>query len=258
MNTKFFTLTLTLLLSVFLSGCFQDFFVEGNGDVIEEVRTVPEFDAITSSGSFNVYYEYADDIEVTVSCESNIMMYIETVVYNNELKIRTPYNVNIRPHEPIDVYVKGPYVNSLQLSGSGTIETDTIYNDRLAVGISGSGDVETAFIGGDLSVSLPGSGKIDVYAECDYTEASISGSGEIKLEGAADGAHFKIPGSGQLQAYGFPLNELVASISGSGTMYVNVQDYLEASISGSGNVYYIGNPELDTNSSGSGNVVNKN
>lgn len=258
MNTKTFTLVLTLVLSVFLTGCFQDFFIEGNGDTIEEVRTVPEFEAITSSGSFNVYYEYADSIEVTVSCESNIMMYIETVVYNNELKIRTPNNVRIRPHEPIDVYVKGPYVNSLQLSGSGTIESDTIYNDRLDVRISGSGEIQAAFIGGDLNISLPGSGIIDVFANCDYTEASISGSGDIKLEGTADEANYKISGSGQLQAYDFPVNELDASISGSGTMYVNVRDYLEASISGSGNVYYLGNPELDTHSSGSGNVINKN
>ena len=258
MNTKTFTLMLTLVLSVILTGCFHDFFVEGNGDIIEEVRTVPEFDAITSSGSFNVYYEYADEIEVTVSCESNLMMYIETVVYNSELKIRTPYNVGIRPHEPIEVYVKGPYVNSVRLSGSGMIETDTIYNDRLDVELSGSGHIETAFLGGDLIVSLPGSGKIEAYADCDYTEAKISGSGEIKLEGASDGANYKIPGSGLLQAYNFPVNDIHASISGSGTMYINAIEYLEASISGSGNIYYIGNPSVDASSSGSGNVIHKN
>ena len=258
MNTKTFTLILTLVLSVFLTGCFQDFFVDGNGDVIEEVRTVPEFDAITSSGSFEVYYEYSDDIEVTVSCESNLMMYIETVVYEGELKIRTPYNVSIRPHEPIQVYVKGPYVNSLLLSGSGIIETDTIYNDQLNVELSGSGRIETAYYGGNLTVSLPGSGEIVAFTSCDYTEAKISGSGDIKLEGFSDGASYKIPGSGLLYAADLLVNEINASISGSGTMYVYAIDYLEASISGSGNIYYFGDPEVNASSSGSGNVIHKN
>ena len=258
MNTKVFTLILILTVSVFLTGCFHDFFVDGNGDVMEELRTVPDFNQISSSGSFDIYYEYAEEIEVKVSCESNLMMYIETVVYNDELKIRTPYNVSIRPHEPIEVYVKGPYVNSIHLSGSGLIHTDTIYSDQLDLGTSGSGRIETSFIGGDLSTSISGSGEIHAYAECDYAEASISGSGKVYLDGWATKANYRISGSGQFYGYDFPVNELFINISGSGSLYVNAIDYLETSISGSGNVYYIGNPELKTNISGSGNIISQN
>lgn len=258
MNTKTIILILTLVLPLAFTSCINDFFVEGNGDVVEEVRTVPDFTQISSSGSFDIYYEYAEEIEVTVSCESNLMMYIETVVYNNELKIRTPYNVNIRQHEPIEIYVKGPYVNSIKLSGSGLIHTDSIYADYLHLGTSGSGKIETIFIGGDLTTSISGSGEINAYAECNYAEANISGSGKVYIEGQANSALFKISGSGKFYGYDFPINELNINISGSGDMYVNVLDYLEASISGSGNVYYLGDPAVRTNISGSGNIVSQN
>lgn len=258
MNTNKITLILLLLLPVFFTSCLPDFFVEGNRDITEEVRTVPDFTHISSSGSFNIYYEYSDEIEVTVKCESNLLIYIETVVYEKELKIRTPFNVSIRPHEPIDVYVKGPYVYSIGMSGSGLISTDTIYGDNLTLSTSGSGRIETIFIGGNLKTSISGSGDVDAYAECDYVESSISGSGSVYLEGEAQTAEFNISGSGEFFGYDFPVDELFIHISGWGDLYVNVIDYLETSISGSGNVYYIGDPEIKMNISGSGKVIDQN
>ncbi|MFA9390022.1 MAG: head GIN domain-containing protein [Prolixibacteraceae bacterium] len=258
MKTKANILFLPILLSILFTSCFHDLFVEGNREVLEEVRTVPDFTKISSSGSFDIYYEYAEDIEVTVSCESNLIMYIETVVLNDELKIRTPNNISIRAHEPIEIFVKGPYVTSIQLSGSGLIHTDSIFSEKLHLGTSGTGHIETAFIGGDLSTSISGSGEIHAYADCDLAEANISGTGKVYIEGQALKADFSISGTGKVYAYDFPVNELFINVSGTGDLYVNALDYLETSISGFAYVYYLGTPELKTTISGDGEVINQN
>jgi len=255
MKTKFLILVLPLLFSLFLSSCFNNLFIDGNGDVVEEERTVPDFTQVSSSGDFDIYFEYADEPEVTISAESNLMMYIESVVYNNELKIRTPYNVNLRNHKTIEVYVKGPFVDKIVLSGSGLIHTDTIYSDKLYLTTSGSGKIETAFIGGEIITNLSGSGQLNVYTESDYAEVNISGSGKIYLEGSSTEALFTISGSGTFYGYNYPVNELFIKVSGSGNLYINAIDYLEATISGSGNVFYHGNPQIKTSISGSGSVT---
>lgn len=255
MKTKKIILILPLLLTLFLSSCFNNLFIDGNGDVVEEERTVPDFTQVSSSGDFDIYFEYADEPEVTISAESNLMMYIESVVYDNELKIRTPFNVNLRNHKTIEVYIKGPYVDRIELSGSGLIYTDTIFSDKLHLSTSGSGKIETAFIGGEITTNLSGSGELNVYTESDYTEVNISGSGKIYLEGSSKEALFTISGSGKFYGYDYPVNDLYIRVSGSGDLYVNAIDYLEATISGSGNVFYHGNPQIKTSISGSGSVT---
>lgn len=258
MKTKFKLLLIPAIFAFLFNSCIYDVWVEGNGDVIEETRTIPDFTQISSSGSYEVYYEYAEEPEVTVSCESNLMVYIETVVYNNELKIRTPYNIAIRPHKTIEVHVKGPYVDEISLSGSGLIHTELVETERLKLSTSGSGRIETTFVGDELETSLSGSGEIYVNAVCNYAEARISGSGRVDVEGEADRALYKISGSGKYYGYDFVVNHLEIDISGSGDMYVNAVETMDISISGSGNIYYIGDPEIDTHISGSGHIYDEN
>ncbi|MDA3928553.1 MAG: DUF2807 domain-containing protein [Prolixibacteraceae bacterium] len=258
MKTQIKLLILPLFFALLFSSCIFDEFVVGNGEISEETRTVPDFTSINSAGSFDVYYEYADEIEVIVSCESNLIPYIETVVYNSELKVRTPYNVNIRATETIEIYIKGPSVDEIKLSGSGLIHTEAINADYLKLSTSGSGHIETTFYGNELITSLSGSGVIDIYAESEYVEASISGSGEVNVEGFTNNALFKISGSGTFNGYDFPINNLEVNISGSGDLFVNVNDILDIDISGSGDIHYIGNPIISSNTPGSGNFFNEN
>lgn len=258
MKTQKSILILPLLLMLIMTSCFNQLFIDGNGDVVEEDRTIPEFTQIASSGDFDIYYEYAEETSLSLSGESNLLMYVETVVYDNELKIRTPYNIMIRKHQAIEVYVKGPFVEKIDLSGSGLIHTDTIYAEKLELNTSGSGNIETAFVGGELFTNLSGSGKMDIYTEAEYTEVKISGTGNIDIAGESNEARFVISGSGKFYGYDCLVDDMYITISGSGNLYVTVRDYLEALISGSGNVYYQGNPQIKTTISGTGSIIQKN
>jgi len=253
------TLFLTIvLLSTLMSSCFTDIIVVGNNETTEEERTITDFKRVSSMGCFNVYYAYASAPSVTVKAESNLLPYIETIVVGSELRISNSFSVSLHPRAPIEVYVYGPYVDQIQLSGSGIISTDTIVGEELSLRVSGSGDIETIFIGDDFEAKISGSGKMFLYAECNNSNIEVSGSGRVKVEGSAISSFYRISGSGKVSAYDFPVENATANISGSGNLYLNVDEEINGFISGSGNIFYIGNPDINCNISGSGRVVNQN
>jgi hypothetical protein len=258
MKTQMKLFLIVVLLIPFLSSCFPDVMIVGNRDFVEETREVLPFKRISSSGSFYIYYEYSDTAEVTVVAESNILPYIETLTVGNELRIRSQFNVNLMPKQTIEVYVKGPYVDQITLSGSGAIVTDTIYSKDLLLRISGSGNIESAFIGRNFVGSISGSGNMHLYSECDNLSIDVSGSGKINLKGSGEYAQYRISGSGRIDGYSFPVEEANVFVSGSGTLFLNVSKELTGTFSGSGNLYYIGNPSMKVSVSGSGRIINDN
>jgi hypothetical protein len=238
-----------------LSGCIYDVIVEGNYEYVEETRSIPEFDEIVSSGSFNVFFEYANEEEVIVQCESNLLPHIGTAVFNNQLRIGIPNGVGIRSHDDIEVFVRGPYIDRVVLAGSGIITTSTIAERNFEAIISGSGSIHTGFEGRNLYAEISGSGQMYIEADCSVAEFLISGSGSIDVTGDADESETLISGSGTLHAYDFWVNESDVTISGSGRCYQTVLEKLNVLISGSGDVYVKGNPRVNKTITGSGRLV---
>ncbi len=258
MKTTLKILIASIIIALAFSSCDDDFVIIGNGDMIEETRSLPSFDRVSSSGSYNIYWEYSDSTEVKIICESNIMPYLETVVYNDHLDIRTSFHVSISTARPIDVIVRSPKITKIDLSGSGKIETDTVRGEELELIVSGSGNIYSTFYGNKYRSTISGSGEMDIYTESISTETEISGSGKIKIAGFADSGEFIISGSGTIKAYNFELKSARVIISGSGTGYINASEKLDVTISGTGDIYYIGNPEILFNDLGPGNLINDN
>lgn len=234
---KFFILSLVLVL-LGATSCIYDT-IEGNGIRASEGRVITAFDKVKSSGEFEIHITNGDTYEVIVSAEENIISYIETQVSNGTLSIDTEEHTKIRNDLPMEVFITLPELEAIKLSGSGTITTDYFICDKMELTVSGSGKITTA---------------------CDAREvkASVSGSGTIRISGTADNADYRISGSGNIKASDLSINKCKTAISGSGDMWVAVDQSLNAHISGSGNVYYYGDPNIETHISGSGNVIDFN
>ncbi len=258
MKTKIFAIIVSVIIMLAFTGCINDPIIVGNGDITEETRSLPPFTKVTSSGSYNIYWEYSDSTEVKIICESNILPYIETAVYNDHLDIRNAFHVSLSTTKRIDVIVRCPKISKIELSGSGNIETDTVRDEKLELIISGSGNIYSYFFGNEYKSVISGSGDMDIYTECKTSETDISGSGRIKIAGSADYGEFNISGSGTIKAYDFFLKDASVNISGSGTGYINASEKLDVIISGSGDIYYIGNPEINYSDFGPGNLINDN
>lgn len=230
----FFALTLLLLLG---SCDKEDRCIRGNGHPEIETRSTGPFNEVVCNGAFEVHILPASYHEVQVDAESNLIDYIRTSVVGNRLYIETENNRCISNSMTMIVTVYTPYVDAIEMNGSGSLDADDLYLDDLFLRLNGSGELIL--------------NNIDVL----NLEAQISGSGIINLSGIAETTTMNISGSGNINA--FPLSQLrcFATITGSGNMYVRVASLLDAVISGSGSIYYRGNPDIVQRISGSGRVI---
>lgn len=223
---------------IYLTSCHRFHEIEGNGNVTTIARTVEYFTQIKSEGFFNVYISYDSVQSLKIEAEENLIPYIETDVSGSVLVVKVRDHRNIDNHEPINIYVKTPVIEGIDLSGSGKIICDNMASNY-------------------LTLYLSGSGKINVITTCNKLKARISGSGEINASGNANETDFDINGSGDIHSFNLTQDTCFADISGSGSMFVNVIKFLDVKISGSGEVHYQGSPVINTQISGSGSVIHE-
>ena len=225
---------ITMLL---LSSCYKEgTCIRGNGRPEIETRITGTFNEVVNNGSFEVHILPGDRHEVQIDAESNLLPYIRTNVSGRRLFIETATNRCINNTMSIIVTVYTPYVDGIELNGSGYVSVYDLYLDELSIRLNGSGD-------------------IIADADALNINANITGSGTIELSGITETTNLNISGSGQIKAYSLNQRRCYSTISGSGSMYVRVSDLLDAVISGSGNIYYRGNPNVIQRISGTGRVI---
>ncbi|SHJ64794.1 Putative auto-transporter adhesin, head GIN domain [Tangfeifania diversioriginum] len=223
----------------FTTGCINELLVDGNGISATEARITPDFSKIKSEGEFDIHITHGNEFDILVEAESNLIQYIETDVSGNTLRIHTRGLRDLKNSLPMEIFITVPFIEEIKQSGSGTITTDFFEGNHFEFVISGSGSIETAI-------------------DANSVDGMISGSGALFVSGTAKSADFVISGSGQIDAWDMELQSCEATISGSGSMWLTVEQFLKAIISGSGSVYYSGTPEIETRISGSGNIFNEN
>jgi len=245
---------LLLMTGLTFTGCYDHWHrVEGNYDVITETREVGSFHQVFNDGEFDVYIIQDGLDEVMIEAESNLIPLIRTRIEGSALIIDT--KDNLQNNYPMKVYVHTTEIDEVKLSGSGLMHAEDIVTGDLEISLSGSGDIFFSGTAQDVKCSISGSGTMELGLTCDELKAGISGSGEMEIYGSGYNGDFDISGSGSIRAYDFILQECYATISGSGSMYLTVEDYLNVNISGSGNVHYMGTPVIETKITGSGSII---
>jgi len=258
-NKKIISAVLIVTVVLVITGCYNNSCIRGNDIVVTEYRNVGYFSAISSDGSYEVYIVQDTIEEVIIEAESNLMPYITAEVKGSTLILSTRNNACIKDHFPIKITVRCRDINELALTGSGIIFGDTdIITNYLRVDLTGSGTIDLNVESEDIEAYISGSGVISMGAITNHLEMRISGSGAMDLWGEAERSDLWISGSGSISAYGFEVNNCYTTTSGSGNMYVYVNDLLDVRISGSGSVYYKGNPNVTVNITGSGSVIPEN
>jgi hypothetical protein len=205
-----------------------------------EDRHLTGFNAVSISGSYDVYITQGATESVKVEAPDDEMDRIITEVQGGVLKVynkRGDWNWSWGSHKKTLVYVSIKDVNSIVLSGSGNVYfKEGISANTLKLRVSGSGDVF-----GKLTVTT--------------LEAGISGSGDMKLSGRADNTTVTVSGSGDYTAKELATVNTAIRVSGSGDATINVSQKLDASVSGSGDIRYTGGAtQVATATHGSGSI----
>lgn len=214
--------------------------MNGNGTVTSEKRSIGEFQAVAVSGNIKLKLRQGSQEGVEVRAESNLLPLLETVVETSSngktLFVRWKKGSSLRIHSSPTVDVTVVRLQSLSTSGSSDIAAEALKQPQLAVSISGAGDVNLAQLTGEeLTLKIAGSGDFKASGQVAKLKISVSGSGDVRTEA--------------LKA-----DDVSVSIAGSGDASVHAAKTLAVSIAGSGDVTYRGDAQVKSSIAGSGSV----
>ncbi len=215
---KTFQLMLLIVLGLALSGCSIAIspWMQGSGNITTEQREVGAFSAIDIAGIGAVVIVQGDTNGLTLETDDNLHAVMLSEVRGDTLHLGVRTNTNVRPASHIIFTVTVKDLESITLSGAGTVSALDLSSDELRVDHSGAGTVTVGGTVREQWITLSGAG-------------SYAGAALISEQATVD-------------------------LSGIGNVVVNVRDRLDATVSGAGNIAYIGSPELHEQVSGVGSV----
>lgn len=217
-----------------ITGCDS---ITGSGRIITEKREMGTFEGINISGSIDVEVLPGADYKVEVEADDNVMQYIITDIRKGRLDVRYRSNMSFM-NVHAKVFVTAPGFDQLSVSGSGNITSRSpiVQDQKIAVKVSGSGDINIELEAPEVEAGITGSGAITISGRTRNFDASITGSGDIKC--------------GELKSESTSIE-----ITGSGTAHVFASVFLKARTRGSGDIVYIGHPgTTDIKKGGSGSI----
>jgi hypothetical protein len=258
MQSKWITLIAATGLMFTLASCGREKWpcVDGTGPVISETRSVSGFTGISNEMEAIVYVSQGPEYSVRIDAQSNLMNEIRTALAGSTLEIYSEHCID--GGEPVIVYVTMPNISSIDVSGSGSVFTETpISTSSLNVDVSGSGSFNAvdSIVAGVIDLDISGSGTMNIFAITATLSADISGSGSITLSGSGNTVNQEISGSGRMLTFGFLVTNAYVEVSGSGNIEVNATDLIDGDISGSGDIYYKNSPIINVDISGSGSLI---
>ena len=210
--------------------------VIGSGQVIQTKRQIAGFKGLSLDIASIVEIVQGDSEGVLIETDENIAPLIETVVENDQLKIRSiPRSKSFKPTS-LKITVQARAIERISISGSGDVKAARLQSATLEARISGSGDIHIGTL------------------DADSLSVAISGSGDFFAGGRANTARLDIAGSGDVRASTLAAKKVTVSIAGSGEAKVWASETLNVRIAGSGDVDYYGDAAVSQSVAGSGRV----
>ncbi len=237
-------ITIVLSISIIITSCtINEDCITGNGTIITEIISVPQFSGIIAYGGDNVTISQGDVQEVQVTGYPNIINRLKRNVNGNIWKIVLEDGCYRNSDLNINIII--PNFEQIELLGSGNIIVNDFTNQQdLNLEILGSGDIVLNANQGSENVFINIEGSGNVIGHSDFI-----GLNNLEID---------IIGSGSYNGFPIKTDNCLINIEGSGNCNVYVNNNLDVNIHGSGNVNYKGIPTITQNITGSGTMNNAN
>lgn len=193
--------------------------IEGSGNVIEETRSLTDYNAISNSSTIDVNITSGSSLDVLLQGEDNILEVLDLSVDNDVLEVLTTESC-IMTTESVSLELMNDALRMISNSGTGNI----------------SGNISI----GEIEINSSGTGDIDL-------EPRMVNSVIINSEGTSN-----------VDIDRASVEASTITNSGTGDIYVWVSGTLQVTISGTGDVYYKGNPSILSTISGTGELIDNN
>lgn len=234
---------LIAIIALFVTSCKYDIDlgngINGSGNIIKEKRTLTEtFTKIEVNRGIEVIVEQANETEIEVEADDNIIKHITTKVENNVLVITTDESINSSDSQT--VRVKMPTITSIEsTSGSNIKSKNTLRGTQLKVD-SNSGS------------------EIELQLEYDAVTAESTSGSEISLTGKALKLDTSSSSGSEINADNLISNTIVCDASSGSSTSVHPLLSLKAKASSGSSINYKGNPKTVNEEESSGGDISKN
>jgi len=208
-------LTFALLALFLLSGCLHR--VHGSGVRKTEKRDLPAFNAIETSGAFEVQVDCQQPASFEIEADDNILPLVQTEVRDGVLRVSTTRGYS--SNGGIVLRITVPDLASVRSTGAGKFNVSNVKNDKFEIHSTGAATVVASGKSKGVKISSTWAGKIDAHD-------LLAGDADVDVTGAAG-------------------------------VDVYATDELDVTVSGAGRVTYSGNPKVNKKVSGAGQVIKK-
>lgn len=144
-----------------LSSCGREKWpcVDGSGPVTTETREISGFTGISNEMEAIVYITQGAEFDVYIEAQENLMGEIKTALSGSTLEIYSEHCID--EGEPVKVYVTLPILTSIDISGSGSVFTQSVINtstpytliSETLITVSTTGTITYGFASGSGSYS---------------------------------------------------------------------------------------------------------
>jgi hypothetical protein len=215
--------------------------VPGSGNVQTETRDVGTFEAIAIEyPAADIVVQQGHQETIEIEADDNLLPQLSTEVISGKLTIKsveTDWKAMVNPSRPVKISITVTELNELILSAPvGDMEVNGLQADALSLVLSGGAQINL----NDLQVDL--------------LDSLLSGAGNIQANGTAEEIKLILSGLGNFNAADLKSNKATIELSRMGNATVQVEKELIATISGAGSVEYLGNPHIEQNVTGAGSV----
>lgn len=231
-------ITIGLLLALLAASCGLDINIgagkRGNGVVTDDRREITgEFTVVSASEGLDVFVTQAEEFEILVEADENIIDLIGTDIRDGRLRIHAIENIG---HATKKVFVSLPVITGLESSSGAELSTASLIRaDRIS-----------------LEASSGSHQKIELMA--DEVEADTSSGADIRITGEANQFYADASSGSGIRAQDFEVKTCNADASSGAGIDLNVSESLTAEASSGANISYKGDPSLQQRKSVSGSV----
>ncbi|MBJ7438292.1 MAG: DUF2807 domain-containing protein [Sphingopyxis sp.] len=213
------------------------------GPVTTKSYALTGFTEVKVAGPDDVTIRRGDAFSISAKGPQAVLDRLEIELDGPTLSIgrkRESFRFSSRDDDDVEISITMPRLGKVRLTGSGTIDADSVDGDAVEAVVTGSGDLKIAKLTGKRA------------------DISVSGSGDIAIGSGTVGAgEYGVTGSGDIDADGLVAQTLEVSVTGSGNVEAQATGTAEVSIMGSGDVTLGGGAKCSSRQLGSGSVTCK-
>lgn len=243
---KWTTMAILPLVLAMASGCSEMGFGDGDterpadmGPTTTKAYALDGFTGVEMAGPYDVTIRHGDAFSIQAKGPQAELDQLEIERDGATLAIRRKQSSwSFGDHDEVSIAITMPRVEKLTLTGSGSIDADSVEGDAAEAAVTGSGELRIARL------------------TATRAELAMSGSGELEVAGGkiASG-DVGVTGSGDIEAGGLVADTLDVSVTGSGNVEAQAIRRADVRVLGSGDVKITGGASCSTSKTGSGDIV---